>query len=304
MRRRTALSLGATMATTGTIGLAGCLGVLEDDDSTSDGYAFGDLAPRLPAAETFDPGSIFVTGAAPNSFPADDSAQETVTSVIGDAFTNRPLDTPAPEDTDFVLAARYWPAAAASRRNGYLATFDGEFDVETTIDSLEASGFEHRNATDGYELYVDGENAWAVGGETIVAARWPSGSVEGLRRTIGATSGDVARLVDEHGPLDRIATAQPAGEWLFVEQASATSNHVMPANEDESVRAVGESFAVESEETTITTAIVFSSTDVASEAFLREYVDDADGGDPDSATYELDGVLGKITASRPTSELI
>lgn len=113
-----------------------------------------------------------------------------------------------------------------------------------------------------------------------------------------------ARLVEERGPLDRIATAQPAEERLFVEQTAGESDHVMTANEYESVRAVGESFAIESEETTITPTIVFASSDEASETFLREYVADADGADPNGTTDELDGVLGTITASRPTSDLI
>ena len=134
MRRRTALSIGATMATAGTIGLAGCLGILEDDSTndggSSDGYGFGDLAPWLAAPDAFDPDSVFLTAVAPSSLEADaDALPSGFASSVEDPLADRPVGSPPQSDVDFVLRSRFGPRA-------WVEVAGGDFDTDAAATAL------------------------------------------------------------------------------------------------------------------------------------------------------------------------
>lgn len=299
MRRRTALSIGATTATAWSVGLAGCLGILEDDatndEGSNGGYGFGDLAPWLAAPDAFDPDSVFLTAVAPSALEADaDALPSGFESSVEDPLADRPVGSPSA--VDFVLRSRFGPRA-------WVTVAGGAFDTDAVATALADAEFRQVESDVGLECYANRGTAWGIDAETLVGTSWAHDPIVGLERAVGANAGNVRRLTDERDPLDRIATSQPAGEVLFVEHAGSSSSPVMPANRDDAVLAAGESFDVRGDETTITTTLVFASADQATEASLREYVADSEGIDPEEAAYRLDGDVGEIDVTRPTSDL-
>src|SRR6056297_232052 len=139
MNRRSALTVASSA---GVAGLAGCLGLLEDGDSTADdgsddertGYDFGDVAPWFAAPEAFDPGRFFLTAQAPTLLAADDEAPSEIVGDFADPFADAAIQAPAQSDVDYLVTGGFGPRARE-------LVASGSFDVATVAESLSDAGF-------------------------------------------------------------------------------------------------------------------------------------------------------------------
>ncbi|ELZ12217.1 hypothetical protein C479_05398 [Halovivax asiaticus JCM 14624] len=311
MNRRSVLALGG-VACLG--GLAGCLSSLglddesnddgtdETDDGPTDGYGLDEFGRWIPVPDALDANPVTVTGMAPAALAA--TVGETPQGFgPGSQIADQPIELPSAADIDYLVGTRFGANETQTVHSGGLVAIRGDLDAETAAADLEAGGFEHDSSVGGYECYTDGGFAWGLGSEAFVAASFPEEPMEGLRQIIAADAGDEPRVVEERERFRTLQAAQPAGEIVFAEHATGSVTPVLAGTRSDAVVAAGESFDVHADETTITTTLVFTSTDAATESHLEAYVADSNA-DPENATYRLDGDVGEIEVTRPTDELL
>ncbi|WP_247731227.1 hypothetical protein [Halovivax limisalsi] len=318
MDRRSLLARGTTAAVAS---VAGCLGVFDGENEQNDGggesnggsgpndadrseagqYGLGDFGRWIPTAAGSEANPVTVIGMAPASLSAvDDTPLELGP---GKRISDQPIAFPPAEDIDFVASASFGLNRPPTDAAGATLVLHGTLDPDAAAADLEAEGYERDTSVREFECYTDGRSAWGLGSETFVAARGPDSSVERLERSLAASVGDDSRLVEERDRFQRLATAQPAGDVVFAEHATGSVKPVLAPTAVDEVVAAGESFDVGAEETTITTTLVFSGAEAATEARLEGYVTDS-GADPASVTTRLDGDVGEIELTRPTDELL